>query len=124
MEKRDAPRHKCFLRAFVYVENSSVAVECVVRELSDTGARLHFSKLPPVSEFVDLHIPIKGQNFRSKVQWREGDEIGVAFHSTTYMNTGEIGLDRRVDRLESEVAMLKKAIKLLQKDADRKLEVA
>ena len=124
MEKRDAPRHKCFLRAFVHVENSSVAVECVVRELSDTGARLHFSKLPPVSEFVDLHIPIKGQNFRSKVQWREGDEIGVAFHSTTYMNTGEIGLDRRVDRLESEVAMLKKAIKLLQKDADRKLEVA
>jgi PilZ domain-containing protein len=124
MEKRDAPRHRCFLRAFVYLENSATAVDCVVRELSDIGARLQFTKLRDFSEFIDLHIPIKGQNFRSRVQWHRGDEIGVAFHTTTYMNTGEIGLDRRVDILESEIAMLKKAIKALQKNAEPKLEAA
>jgi hypothetical protein len=96
----------------------------VVRELSDIGARLQFTKPPDLTEFVDLHIPIKGQNFHSRVQWREGDEIGVAFHTTTYMNTGEIGLDRRVDLLEAEIAILKKAIKHLQKNADLKLEAA
>jgi PilZ domain len=124
MEKREAPRHKCFLRAFVYMENSATAVDCVVRELSDIGARLQFSRPLKVTEFVDLHIPIKGQNFHSRVQWHEGDQIGVAFHTTTYMNTGEIGLDRRVDILESEIAMLKKAIKTLQKNAEPKVEAA
>lgn len=124
LDKREAPRHRCFLRAFVYVENSATAIDCVVRELSDIGARLQFSALRDFTEFVDLHIPLKGQSFHSKVQWREGSEIGVAFHTTTNMNTGDIALDRRVDRLEAEIAMLKKTVKHLQKNTDQKTEAA
>lgn len=120
MENRDAPRHKCFFRAFVYLEDSGTAVDCIVRELSDIGARLEFSKPRDFTEFVDLHIPIKGQSFHSRVQWREGDEIGVAFHATTTTETGEIDLDRRVNRLESEIAVLRKVVKQLQKNGDPK----
>ena len=122
MDNRDAPRYKCFLRAFAYVDDSGIAVDCVVRELSDTGARLQFSKPREFSEFVDLHIPIKGQSFHSKVLWHEGDEIGVAFHTTTNTDSAGVTLDRRVDRLEAEIGMLKKAIKHLQKTTDPKAE--
>jgi hypothetical protein len=124
MDNLGAPRHKCFLRAFAYVDDSGIAVDCVVRELSDIGARLQFSKPRDFTEFVDLHIPIKGQSFHSKVQWREGNEIGVAFHATTNTNTSGVAIDRRVDRLEEEIVMLKKAIKHLQKNADPKPEAA
>jgi hypothetical protein len=93
-----------------------------VRELSDIGARLQFSKPRDFTEFVDLHIPIKGQSFHSKVLWHEGDEIGVAFHTTTNTDSAGVTLDRRVDRLEAEIGMLKKAIKHLQKTTDPKAE--
>ena len=38
LDKREAPRHRCFLRAFVYVEDNATAIDCVVRELSDLAA--------------------------------------------------------------------------------------
>jgi hypothetical protein len=123
MEQRESPRHKCFLRAFVYLEDSIAAMECIVRELSDVGARLEFPGPRNFTEFLDLHIPIKGQNFRSKVQWQEGNEIGVAFHVTT--NTGDVGVDKRMDQLEVEIAKLKHAVKHLQrKTANQKPEAA
>jgi hypothetical protein len=124
MEKQETPQHKVFLRAFVYREGSAVAVDCIVRELSDIGARLKFSSPKGFAGFLDLHIPIRGQSFHSKVQWSEGDEVGVAFHATTSTATVEIDLDRRVDRLESEIAMLKKVVKQLQKCTEPKPEAA
>jgi hypothetical protein len=124
MEMQEVPQHKVFLRAFVYREGSAVAVDCIVRELSDIGARLKFSSPKDFTGFLDLHIPIRGQSFHSKVQWNENDEVGVAFHAATSTTTAEIDLDRRVDRLESEIAMLKKAVKQLQKCAEPKPEAA
>jgi|ERR1700691_5995337 hypothetical protein len=63
IERRESPRRNtCFFRAFVYFENSTTAVDCVVRDISDTGARLQFPKVQNFTELLDLHIPIKGAN--------------------------------------------------------------
>jgi hypothetical protein len=123
-EQRNAPRHRCFFRAFVYLDGGGVAIDCIVRELSDIGARLKFPKALVFTEFLDLHIPVKGQSFHSRVQWQEGDEIGVAFHVATSTHAPEVGLDRRVDRLEAEIAMLRQVIKHLQKNVGQKAEAA
>jgi hypothetical protein len=66
MEKRGALRHKCFLRAFVYFEGHGTAVDCIVRDISDSGARLQFGKPLALTELLDLHIPIKGKSFHAK----------------------------------------------------------
>ena len=75
-------------------------------------------------EFMDLHIPIKGQNFHSKVMWNDANEIGVAFHATSNTGVGDIGLDTRVNRMESEIAALRQAVKHLQKNGDKNTEAA
>src|ERR1700733_1881073 len=121
MEKRDAPRHKCFLRAFVYFEGRGTAVDCVVRDISDIGARLQFDKPLVLSELLDLHIPIKGQSFHAEKRWRNGDQIGVTSRAATKTNADDTGVDRRVERLKTEIGELKKAIKHLQKN-DQKTE--
>jgi hypothetical protein len=118
MEKREIPRHKCFLRAFVYFEGRGTAVDCVVRDISDIGARLQFEKPLVLAELLDLHIPIKGQSFHAEKRWYNGGEMGVAFHSTKNTNADDTGVDRRVERLKSEIDVLKKAIKHLQKKDD------
>jgi hypothetical protein len=121
MEKREAPRRKCFLRAFVYFEGRGTAVDCVVRDISDIGARLHFDKPLALTELLDLHIPIKGQSFHAEKRWHNGDEIGVTFRAATKTNADDTGVDRRVERLTAEIDVLKKAIKHLQKN-DQKTE--
>ena len=63
MEKRDASRHKCYLRAFVYFEGRGTAVDCVVRDISDIGARLQFDKPLGLTELLDLHIPSRDKAF-------------------------------------------------------------
>ncbi len=127
-EKRHALRQKSFLRGFVYFGNSPSAFDCLVRDISDTGARLKFSGPPAYTEMLDLHIPVKGQSFRSKVQWHTGDEIGIVFDGSAATdadaNMGDVDLASRVHRLEAEIAALKQLVKRLQKNTDHKTEAA
>jgi len=123
-EKRDAPRHKCFLRAFVYFEGRGTAINCVVRDISDIGARLQFDKPLVLTELLDLHIPIKGQSFHAKVRWEDGSEIGIAFHATSNTDAANMGVDERMNRLEAEISALRHIVKLLQRSNDQKLHVA
>jgi hypothetical protein len=123
IERRESPRRNtCFFRAFVYFEHSVTAVDCVVRDISDTGARLQFSRPEKYSEILDLVIPVKGQHFRAKVRWQDDTEMGVAFHAVA--NAEDISLDQRMDRVEAELAMLRQALKHLQKNGDKKTEAA
>jgi hypothetical protein len=125
IEKRGSPRqNRCFFRAFVYFDGGGTAVDCVVRDISETGARLQFSAPRKISEILDLHIPIKGQSFHAKVRWEDGNEIGIAFHATSNTGVGNIGLDERMNRLEAEIAALRHSVKHLQRNTEQKLQVA
>ena len=70
---------KSYLRGFVYFGRAGSTVECVVHDISDSGARLKFFAAPPIVDTLELHIPIKGRDHRAKVLWRAADEIGVGF---------------------------------------------
>jgi len=117
-ERRQASRQKSFLRGLVYLGNSPSAVSCLVRDISDTGARLTFSAPIAAPDTLELHIPIKGQTLRGKVKWRENNEIGIAFLSDAgvgVQSASDDGLAVRVARLESEIVALKHMIKRLQR---------
>jgi PilZ domain len=125
-EKRHASRHKSFLRGYMYIGKSPFPVECLVRDISDTGARLKYSGLILASDIINLHIPNKGQILRAKVQWREAGEIGISFVSNSVVNgvaSGDSDLIDRVARLEAEIAALK-LIDRLPKNTDEKTDAA
>jgi hypothetical protein len=120
-EKRDAARKKSFLRGLVYFGNSPSATDCLVRDISETGARLKFSSPPASTDNLDLHIPVKGSTFHATVSWRNGDEIGVSFVTSAVADASPASdgeLAARVARLEAEIAALKQLIKRLQKNTD------
>jgi hypothetical protein len=124
IEQRGSPRHnRCFFRAFVYFAGNHTAVECIVRDISDTGARLQFPRPQKPAQSLDLYIPIKGQSYHSNVRWEDGNELGVAFYTSANAEAENIGIDERMNRLEAEIAVLRQAVKHLQKNTDQKLEV-
>jgi len=125
-EPQVAIRHRTFLKGTVYYDNRRASIECVVRDLSDSGARLTFEHPVTVPDNVELFIPQKQQTLRARVQRRAPNEIGVAFEverSAEPRRDFDVELQKRVETPEAEIAALKRLVsklnaKLLPHDLD------
>jgi hypothetical protein len=127
-ERRRAARQKSFLRGRILFNNRRTAVDCLIRDISGTGARLIFSDAVSLPELVDIYIPQKEQTLRAHVQWRHGQEVGVAFPAAAAEPTEHAGastdLAARVQRLEAEIASLKRMLKRLKADVESDVDAA
>ncbi len=118
-ERRNSRRTKSFLRGFVYVSRKRGALFCLIRDMSEKGARIVFSDTVTLPDVFDLYIPQRDQSFRAKVQWRRNDEIGLAFAATEHRRSSDAKLSenevvQRVAMLEAEIASLRTLLKQLK----------
>jgi PilZ domain len=117
-ERRRSLRQKSFLRGCVYFNKRRNSFDCLIRDMSDEGARIVFSEAVSVPDVVDLYIPQKEQTVRAHVQWRHGDEIGLAFPDALRAAEGttDSELAMRVAQLEAEVSSLRRMLKRLKSE--------
>lgn len=76
-DNRINPRYRVLGHA--QIRTPTGTINCVVRDLSDTGAKLGVSdraKLPP--EF-DLWLVQRKLKLRARLRWRRGEYAGVSF---------------------------------------------
>jgi len=116
-ERRGSRRSKSFLRGFVYVSRKRGALACLVRDLSEKGARIIFSDTVTLPDVVELYIPQREQTLRARVQWRRNDEIGLAF--TAVERAAEASptaaeVVQRLAMLEAEIVSLRTLLKRLK----------
>lgn len=119
-ERRASLRHKSFLRGFVYFDRLRGVMSCLVRDLSETGARIILSQTAIIPDVVQLHIPQREETRRAHVQWRRSDEIGLAFTddaSAAAPAAQEGELTKRVTQLEADVAELQRVVKRLKRES-------
>jgi hypothetical protein len=125
-EPKIATRQRTFLKGTLYFENRRASIECVVRDISNSGARLTFDHPANVPDNVELFIPNKQQTLRARVQRRAPNEIGIAFEvarSLEPRRASDAELQERVETLEAEIAALKRLVaklkaKVLPLDSD------
>jgi len=120
-ERRTLLRKRSFLQGRLYFNNRRSSLDCLVRDISDQGAKLKVSDSIAIPEFIELHIPNKDETYRAKVQWRTGFEIGVTFENeqespSIVPGAAPADLPERVRRLEAEVASLHRKLNELQND--------
>jgi hypothetical protein len=117
-ERRYATRQKSFLRGCIYFNNRRTVIDCLIRDLSEHGARLRFSDSISIPDSFELHIPQKNQTLRVAARWRHGMDVGVAFAEGTPAKTDTppdlAALINRVQQLESEVAGLRRSLRRLK----------
>jgi hypothetical protein len=118
-ERRGSTRQKSFLRGCIYFNNRRSAFDCLIRDISERGARLIFSDTVSVPDVMDLYIPQKEQTLRVQVEWRHGREVGVAFAAGGRVPASPLPsevaeLSDRVHKLETEIAALRKMLKRLK----------
>jgi len=123
-DHRLSSRQRSLLRGIVYFAGNPCAVDCLVRDISATGARIEFTTPPAaVTNNLELQIPMKAQRHHCRVAWRFGREVGVAFaEASTSVPPQDIA--ERMARLEFEIAELKAMIRHLQGDEGSAAEVA
>ena len=119
-ERRNTTRQKSFLRGCIYFNNRRSAVDCLIRDISGSGCRVIFSSTVQIPDVVDLYIPQKEQTLRAQVHRRNGEEIGVTFAGASAAAPPQLpaadNLAERVERLEAEIAQLKRMLKKLKPD--------
>jgi hypothetical protein len=124
-EHRIATRHRSFLQGRIYFNHRRSSVDCLIRDISDTGAKLIFSDAVTTPEFVELHIPNKQETYAAKVQWRRGDAVGVEFIRADAPSISPAtqepapDLTARVTELEHTVAKLQRIVTDLRNEVQR-----
>jgi hypothetical protein len=76
-ERRDKARHRV-LKAGT-IEFGGGAIDCTVRNFSDTGAALDVTSPVGIPERFTLFIPADGTHLACTVVWRKERRIGVRF---------------------------------------------
>jgi hypothetical protein len=93
------------------------SVDVLVRDFSQTGARLSASGSVTLPHEFDLFIPKKNATFRARVVWRRSDVLGVTFPGALHeeikpLSAGEAAarerqaFDAELTRLRNRIAQL------------------
>ena len=79
IERRELVRHKTFIKGRIYFNNRLSSVDCIVRDMTERGARLQVPESVAVPDAFEIYLPNKDEQFRAQAQWRKGDQIGVSW---------------------------------------------
>lgn len=129
-EHRKETRQRVFLKGRIVFNNGSSSFDCLVRDMSSSGARLVMSDATTLPEVFDLYIPQKDRTYRATLRWRREDGIGVTFEEPARTAGGPAAPDpatteasmslllRRVSELETENAALRRLLASMAQPGD------
>lgn len=121
IERRAQARQKTFIKGRIYFNNRLSSVDCIVRDITERGARLEASENVALPSAFDLHLPNKDEHFHAQVEWRKGNYLGVSWCGEAAAKPGaesgsrsDASIADRVARLEYELAVLQRRFDSLQ----------
>ncbi len=112
--QRSAPRSRSLLKGRLIFPNRQSTMDCIVRDISDGGARLELYHNDLVPDHFDLYVPLKETTFPVEVRWRQNSELGVRFVVPREPGATQDDLAARVSQLEAEFQEMKSALSEIQ----------
>jgi PilZ domain len=79
LDKRRSNRRRSLLSGRIIFNNRYSVIECTVRDISDTGARIAFAHPVQIPQEFELDIPKRGPAIRARVMWSNGNDHGISF---------------------------------------------
>jgi hypothetical protein len=78
-EKRSARRQRMLKDGKIITKNERSVIDCSIRDISDTGAKIRCGDQVAVPKEFQLFLP-QSRFFReARTVWRRGNEIGIVF---------------------------------------------
>ncbi len=98
-EQRRARRPRVLLTGRLVFGEADLTVDCTIRDLTQTGARLKLSGPAALPARLTLIEVNSGRLHECEVSWRRLPEIGVSFLSSRELETGPSGEGAEMKRL-------------------------
>ena len=121
-DRRNAARRRETTQARIFFNNRQSGFGCILRDFSAKGARIGVTPRDRVPDEFELYVPEKRKAFPARVRWRSENELGLIFIDA--LAPGEASatvadLQKRVERLESEIATLTDQVRSLTAEMAR-----
>ena len=78
-DRRSSQRWRTVLKGRIVFNNRCSILDCTIRDLSDTGARIYFADISEIPPEFELEIPNRGVRVPGRVMWSRGANHGVMF---------------------------------------------
>ncbi len=78
LEKRLQPRRNTMIIATIVFDGGRTRLDCVIRNLSEGGAKLEVATVKNIPQSFDLLVP-RHRPHHCRVAWRALKELGVQF---------------------------------------------
>jgi hypothetical protein len=112
-ELRIAERSRSLLKAKIVFNNRMSTIDCIVKNISTSGAKIAVASTLSIPNEFDLEIPLRGKTYRVQMRWRDSESMGVEFMHTAESKPQQGSADYQ--KLEDENARLKATIRALTK---------
>jgi hypothetical protein len=110
-ERRKQARSRVYLGCRITTDRRLTGLDCVVRNTSDTGARLAVPATAALPDRFELYIPRRQTACVVRARWRRRDEVGVEIEAAQPgAEPVSLALARRVRLAEAENARLKRLL--------------
>jgi hypothetical protein len=114
LERREKARDKVIYAGIAHADDSVQSTNCVVRNISDNGARLEFERIVRLpKEPMRLTIARKGRFFLARIIWWRDNFVGVAFAPESPFELPGSDLAQRLRRSERKKRELQRRVKEL-----------
>lgn len=110
-EARRRIRVKTLLGAQIIFNNRMSTIDCVIKNISSSGAKLVVASTVPLPGEFELRIPLKGCSYPARLIRRSREELGVEFLKENVKRSPE----EHIREFEDENAQLKARILVLSK---------
>jgi PilZ domain len=112
LDRRRTPRDKVIYGAVAEINERGSTMDCVVRNINETGACVELDSGARLPDQINLRIPRKGRSFLAKMIWRQANRVGLVFR-TIMTDAPSSDLDERLRRSEIKKRQLQRRIKEL-----------
>ena len=114
LDRRQSARDKVIYGGVAEIDDHGGSSECVVRNISETGAHLEFSNIVRLpKQQMSLTIAKKGRSFLARIIWWRDNFVGVAFSEEKPSELPDSDLGERLRRSEQKKRQLQRRIKQL-----------
>jgi PilZ domain-containing protein len=111
LDRREKARDKVIYGGVAEIDERGVTRDCVVRNISEKGANIEFSKIVGLpKEQMSLTIARKGRSFLARIIWWRDNFVGVAFSSEQPFQLPASDLEQRLRKSEKKKRQLQRRI--------------
>jgi len=117
LERRIRPRNLTYIGARIFFNKRQSTVDCLVRNLSDDGAKIVLSDSAFIPSEFEISIANKGESRVANIAWRRESQAGIRFLESARRLQPSLETSVKIRALEAEREMIARRVAQLSEPA-------